>query len=93
MFIAGHGHNLLDGGAGNNTFLFRSFHTDAHIAGFHHGDTLEFAKSVFKSADHIRYDAATGALLFEGTTGWAAPVQFATLAAHLHIPHTDFLFV
>jgi Ca2+-binding RTX toxin-like protein len=94
VFIAGHGHNLLVGGGGDNTFVFRSFHTDAHIDGFHHGDTLEFAKSVFKSLHHLHYDAATGALLFEPTgSGSSHPVQFATLAPHLHFTHADVLFV
>jgi autotransporter-associated beta strand protein len=95
LLIAGRGHNLLVGGSGHDTFLFRSFHTDAHIAHFHpDADKLEFAKSVFKSLDHIHYDAATGALLTDVASGGSGqPIQFATLAPHLHIPHGDLLLV
>jgi len=47
-----------------------------------------------KSAGHIHYDAATGALVFSAASGgWQQPVQFATLAPHLHLTHADFLFV
>jgi hypothetical protein len=96
--VAGPGNDRFYGGPGADTFLFRSIAGETHIADFVHGeDKLQFAKSVFKSASHIHYDAATGALVFDsGTaTGWGGQqsVQFATLAPHLHITHSDFLFV
>jgi Ca2+-binding RTX toxin-like protein len=95
VLVAGTGHNLLVGGAGANTFVFRTLGAHAQIADFVHGmDKLEFAKSVFKSADHLDYDAATGALFFDPEAGgWSQPVHFATLAPHLHLTHSDFLFV
>jgi autotransporter-associated beta strand protein len=91
--VVGSGHDHLFGGGGDNTFVFRSLNTDAHIGDFNPtADKLEFAKSVFKSAGHIDYDAATGVLSFDPENVWQQPVEFATLAPHLHLHH-DFLFV
>ena len=59
----------------------------------HSVDKLEFAKSVFKSAGHIHYNASTGAVIFDPENVWHPPVQFATLARHLDLTHGDFLFV
>jgi hypothetical protein len=92
--VAGPGHDHLFGGPGRDIFLFRGLVGDTHIGDFtHRQDKLEFAKSVFLSAAHIHYDAATGALIFNSMTGWNQPIHFATLAPHLHITHADFLFV
>jgi Ca2+-binding RTX toxin-like protein len=92
--VVGPGNDHLRGGAGADTFIFRNDDTHAHIGGFVHGvDKLEFAKSVFISAGHIHYDAATGALIFDPENAWLPAVQFATLAPNLHITAHDFLFV
>jgi Ca2+-binding RTX toxin-like protein len=45
------------------------------------------------SAAHIQYNAATGALTFDGGGGWAPSVHFATLAPHLPITSAGFMFV
>jgi autotransporter-associated beta strand protein len=92
--VVGPGNDHLFGGAGADTFIFRNDNTHPHIGDFVHGvDKLEFAKSVFKSAGHIHYDAATGALIFDPENAWLQPVQFATLAPHLQVTQHDFLFV
>lgn len=77
-----------------STCARRAAANDTHVADFTHGnDKLELATSVFKSLDHVHYDAATGALLFEPGSVWSEPVQFATLAPHRHITAGDFVFV
>ena len=93
--VAGSGHSRMVGGQGADTFDFKTLHGSVHIADFNpNEDTLEFSKSVFKSAEHIHYDTATGALFFETGSGCQLQsVQFATLPSHLHIAETDFLFV
>jgi Ca2+-binding RTX toxin-like protein len=91
IFVVGSGDDRLFGGTGDNTFVFKGFHTDAHIFGFHHGDKLELARAVFHSAGDVHYDRAIGALLF-GAHG-EPPVQFATLAPHIHLTHYDYVFV
>ena len=94
MIVAGPGRDVLFGSGGADTFLFRNDNTDAHIHHFVHGvDKLELAKSVFISAAHIHYDVATGALIFDSGNPWGRPVQFATLAPHLHLTDGDLLFV
>jgi Ca2+-binding RTX toxin-like protein len=89
----GTGHDVLVGGSGADRFNFSTLGGDAQITDFTHGvDKIGLAASVFQSLDQVSYDAATGALLFDPDgSGPQAPVQFATIGAHLTVTQDDFL--
>ena len=89
------GQNRLTGGAGADHFVFSRHDSVATITDFTQGvDKLDLLKTIFKSLDHVSYQAATGALLFDPDgAGGAKPVEFGVLAPHLHITAADFLLV
>jgi hypothetical protein len=91
----GPGNNLMVGGPGADRFVFTTLGQISRVDDFTPGtDKLVLAASVFHSLADVSYNTATGALTFDPDgSGGVAPVHFATLAPHLGLSSSDFLFV